>query len=173
MRREITCRPPFGFGIIDWPDGDRARGEEKGALMRTWIAALGLAAVLSGAGHGAGAATSAGPQPFDSGRYGVEAACDRGSSAFLKCEVSIRDLVYETKLLNQELTFTPAGALGSQLIFWGNPAVGPKQGINVQLEPAEHGQPLPARARFQVVITEGARMTPVQSYAFVVPVASK
>jgi hypothetical protein len=141
--------------------------------MRICLAALGLVAVFSSSGHGARAATSAAPQPFDSGRYGVEAACDRGASAFLKCDVSIRDLVYETVLLNQELSFTPAGALGSQLIFWGNPAVGTKQGINVQFEPAEHGQPLPARARFQVVIIEGARMTPVQSYVFVVPVASK
>ena len=142
--------------------------------MQIWLAALGLVAVFSTAGLGARAATAAAPpQPFDSGRYGVEAACDRGSSAFLKCEVSIRDLVYETVLLNQELSFTPAGALGSQLIFWGNPAVGTKQGINVQIEPAEHGQPLPARARFQVVITEGIRMLAVQRYAFVVPVASK
>jgi len=87
--------------------------------------------------------------------------------------VFIRDLVYDTILLNQRLSFTPGGALGSGLVFDGNAAQGPRQTVAIQLDPAAVGQgpsSLP-RARFVVEVREETHV--VQRYSFVVPVSSK
>jgi hypothetical protein len=78
--------------------------------------------------------------------------------------------MHDTVLVKTELSFLPGGALGSGLAFEGNPAKGAKQTVSVLLDPTALGQ-LPARARFQVEITEGKQV--VQRYGFLVPVATK
>jgi hypothetical protein len=136
--------------------------------MKPWISLIIVATGLSGAGHRALAtpAPSAGRQPIDSGRYGVEAACDPAVASVMKCGVSIRDLVYDTVLAETELGFTPGGALGSALAFDGNPAKGPKQTVTIRLDPSAVAD----RVRFQVEVMEEKHL--VRTYAFVVPVAT-
>ena len=139
--------------------------------MKAWMSIAALA-LVGGAGHAGLATAGVEARPLDSGRYGVEAACEP-KAAFLECGVSIRDLVYDTILLNQKLSFTPGGALGSGLVFNGNAAQGPKQTVAIQLDPAAAGQgpPLLTRARFVVEVKEGTHI--VQRYSFVVPVWAK
>ena len=139
--------------------------------MKAWMSIAALA-LVGGAGHAGLATAGVEARPLDSGRYGVEAACEP-KAAFLECGVSIRDLVYDTILLNQRLSFTPGGALGSGLAFDGNAAQGPKQTVAIQLDPAAAGQgpSLLTRARFVVEVREGTHV--VQRYSFVVPVSAK
>lgn len=131
-----------------------------------------VAALVGSTGYAGPATAGAEARPLDSGRYGVEAECEP-KATFLECGVSIRDLVYDTTLLNQKLSFTPGGALGSGLVFDGNAAQGPKQTVAIQLDPAAVGQgpSSVARARFVVEVREGTHV--VQRYSFVVPVSDK
>ena len=139
--------------------------------MKAWMSIAALA-LVGGAGHAGLATAGVEARPLDSGRYGVEAACEP-KAALLECGVSNRDLVYDTILLNQKLSFTPGGALGSGLVFNGNAAQGPKQTVAIQLDPAAAGQgpSLLTRARFVVEVKEGTHI--VQRYSFVVPVWAK
>ena len=140
--------------------------------MKAWMSIAAVAALVGGAGHAGLATAGVEARPLDSGRYGVETACEP-KATFLECSVSIRDLVYDAILVNQKLSFTPGGALGSGLVFDGNAAQGPKQTVAIQLDPAEAGQgpSLLARARFVVEVKEGTHV--VQRYSFVVPVSAK
>ena len=140
--------------------------------MKAWMSMAAVAALVGSAGHAGLATAGAEARPLDSGRYGVEAACEP-KAIFLECGVSIRDLVYDTILLNQRLSFTPGGGLGAGLVFDGNAAQGPKQTVAIQLDPAAVGQgpSLLARARFVVEVKEGTNV--VQRYSFVVPVSAK
>ena len=140
--------------------------------MKAWMSMAAVATLVGGAGHARLATAGAEARPLDSGRYGVETACEP-KATFLECGVSIRDLVYDTILVNRKLSFTPRGALGSGLVFDGNAAQGPKQTVAIQLDPAEAGQgpSLLARARFVVEVKERTHI--VQRYSFVVPVSAK
>jgi hypothetical protein len=140
--------------------------------MRAWASIAAIAALVGGVGHAAPAIIPTEARPLDSGRYGIEAACEP-VAAFLKCGVSIRDLVYDTVLVKQELSFTPGGALGSSLVFDGNAAKGPRQTVAVHLDPAAVAQAPSStpRARFWVEVKEEEHV--VQRYTFVVPVAPK
>lgn len=143
--------------------------------MRTRrVIALATFLVASGGAFAVSARTAEPTREFDSGRYGVEASCEPGSSPFLECGVTIRDLVYETVLVrNQKLSVTPGGALGGSLAFEGKAATGPKQTLTVALDPATDAATAAAspRARFVVEVREGEHV--VQRYSFVVPVAAE
>jgi hypothetical protein len=140
--------------------------------MKAWMSMAAVAALVGSAAYAGLATARAEARPLDSGRYGVEAACEP-KATFLECGVSIRDLVYDTILLNQKLSFTPGGALGGGLVFDGNAAKGPKQTVAIQLDPAAVGQgpSALARGRFLVEVKEGTNV--VQRYSFVVPVSAK
>jgi hypothetical protein len=140
--------------------------------MNAWMSMTAVAALVGSAAYSGLAPAGAEARPLDSGRYGVEAACEP-KATFLQCDVSIRDLVYDAILVNQKLSFTPGGALGSGLVFDGNAARGPKQTVAIQLDPAAVGQGPSslARARFAVEVKEGPHV--VQRYSFVVPVSAK
>ena len=74
--------------------------------MKAWMSMAAVAALVGGVGHARLATASAEARPLDSGRYGVETACEP-KATFLECGVSIRDLVYDAILVNQKLSFTP------------------------------------------------------------------
>jgi hypothetical protein len=135
--------------------------------MKSLISVVVVAAAVSASGHSAQATTATKAQAVDSGRYGVEAACEPVVASTMNCDVSVRDLVYDTVLVKTRLGLTLHGALGSGLAFNGNPAKGPKQGIAVNVGRSPDSD----RVAFSVAVSEGEHI--VQKYSFLVPVSGK
>jgi hypothetical protein len=109
-------------------------------------------------------------QARDSGRYGLSAACSHDDK-WLNCQVSVRDLVYDTILVpERKLSATLEGGLGSSVQFEGHPAQGTRQRIGLAVGMAEDG-PGPRLARVALQVHEGDHL--IQDYTVTFPVAPK
>jgi hypothetical protein len=132
--------------------------------MKTAI--LGLA-MLASAGSLVIATESRQEAKRDSGRYGVAATCSSDRD-WVTCEVSVRDLVYETLLLPpRQMKATHDGRLGESIQIETNPAQG-KAGRVLMSVSTHDAKTTPMLAKVVLQVTEGDHV--LQDYSLSFPV---
>jgi hypothetical protein len=103
----------------------------------------------------------------DSGRYGVAASCSLDRD-WVACEVSVRDLVYETLLLPpRQMKATLDGRLGESIQVETNPAQGKAGRVGISVSTPDV-KATPMLAKVVVQVTEGDHV--VQDYSLSFPV---